>query len=106
MPIPGGSVSPLTWSHATVVDVVQSYLDFMDQIHKGTTGEIRKILVQQRGELADKLAAKQAELLAARRNFADMAIAPQMAGQRFAPPHGFGGTIVCPFELHSGWLWV
>ncbi len=52
--------------------VVESYLDFMDQIHKGTTGEIRKILVQQRGDLADKLAAKQEELLAARRHFADM----------------------------------
>jgi len=52
--------------------VVQSYLDFMDQIHKGTTGEIRKILVQQRGELADKLAVKQEELLVARRHFADM----------------------------------
>jgi len=51
---------------------VQSYLDFVDQIHKGTTGEIREILVKERGELADKLARKQEELLAARRHFADM----------------------------------
>ncbi len=52
--------------------VVQSYLDFMETIHKGTTGEIRDVLVKERGELAGRLAQKQDELLEARRHFADM----------------------------------
>ena len=52
--------------------VVQSYLDFMDKIHKGTTGEIRESLVRERTEQAAVLARKQEELLAARRDFADL----------------------------------
>ena len=52
--------------------VVQSYLDFMDRIHKGTAGELSRILTKERNEVAEKLAQKQEELLAARRNLADL----------------------------------
>ncbi len=52
--------------------VVQSYLDFMDRIHKGTAGEISRVLTKERNEVAEKLAAKQEELLAVRRNLADL----------------------------------
>ena len=52
--------------------VVQSYLDFMDRMHKGTAGEISRVLTHERNELAEKLSRKQQELLDARRHFADM----------------------------------
>jgi succinoglycan biosynthesis transport protein ExoP len=52
--------------------VVQSYLDFMDRIHKGTAGELSRILTRERNEVAGKLAQKQEELLTARRNLADL----------------------------------
>ena len=52
--------------------VVQSYLDFMDRMHKGTAGEISRMLTKERDELAEKLAHKQEELLDCRRHFADM----------------------------------
>jgi len=52
--------------------VVQSYLNFMDEIHRGTAGEISRMLTQERNHLAEKLAAKQAELLQCRQRFADM----------------------------------
>jgi polysaccharide biosynthesis transport protein len=52
--------------------VVQSYLDFMDRIHKGTAGELSRILTKERNDVAEKLAQKQEELLAARRNVADL----------------------------------
>jgi capsular exopolysaccharide synthesis family protein len=52
--------------------VVQSYLDFMDRIHKGTAGELSRILTKERNEVAEKLAQKQAELLASRRNMVDL----------------------------------
>jgi len=52
--------------------VVQSYLDFMDRMHKGTAGEISRMLTHERNELAEKLSRKQQELLEARRQFADM----------------------------------
>jgi polysaccharide biosynthesis transport protein len=52
--------------------IVQSYLDFMDKMHKGTSEEIGKVLTQEHAETADKLAKKQQELLEARRHFADM----------------------------------
>ena len=55
-----------------VAAVVQSYLDFMDRIHKGTAGEISRILTNERNEVAGKLAAKQEELLTVRRNLADL----------------------------------
>ncbi|MEN6405771.1 MAG: polysaccharide biosynthesis tyrosine autokinase [Thermoguttaceae bacterium] len=52
--------------------VVQSYLNLMDGIHRGTAGEISRMLTKEREELAGKLSAKQAELLGCRRQFADM----------------------------------
>ncbi len=52
--------------------VVQSYLDFMDEMHKGTAGDISRNLTKERDEVAEKLAKKQEELLEARRHFADM----------------------------------
>ena len=52
--------------------VVQSYLDFMDRMHKGTAGEISRMLTKEREELAEKLSRKQQELLECRRHFADM----------------------------------
>lgn len=52
--------------------VVQSYLEFMDQMHRGTAGEISRMLTKERQELAEKLNAKQQELLGCRRRFADM----------------------------------
>jgi capsular exopolysaccharide synthesis family protein len=52
--------------------VVQSYLDFMDRMHKGTAGEISQMLTRERQELAEKLAKKQQELLDCRRDFDDM----------------------------------
>ena len=52
--------------------VIQSYLEFMDQMRKGTAGEISRVLTQERGKLAEKLNTKQEELLNARKNFADM----------------------------------
>jgi len=52
--------------------VVQSYLEFMDRMHKGTAGEISRILTQEHEATAEKLNRKQAELLEARRHFADM----------------------------------
>ena len=38
--------------------VVQSYLDFMDVIQKGTAGEISKVLTRERNEVAEKLNAQ------------------------------------------------
>lgn len=52
--------------------IVQSYLDFMDRMHKGTAGEISRMLTKEREQVADKLNAKQQELLECRRHFADM----------------------------------
>ncbi len=52
--------------------IVQSYLDFMDRMHKGTAGDISRMLTHEREELSDKLASKQEELLECRRHFADM----------------------------------
>lgn len=52
--------------------VVQSYLDFMDRMQKGTVGEISRILTKEREGQAEKLSRKQEELLEARRHFADL----------------------------------
>ena len=52
--------------------VVQSYLDFMERMHRGTASELSRMLTQEREELAAKLGRKQQELLDARRLFADM----------------------------------
>jgi capsular exopolysaccharide synthesis family protein len=52
--------------------VVQSYLDFMDRMHKGTAGDLSRMLTHEREDLSDKLTRKQQELLECRRHFADM----------------------------------
>ena len=44
----------------------------MDQIHRGTAGEISRVLTKERNALLDQLNRKQQELLQARRHFADM----------------------------------
>ncbi|HEY4760879.1 MAG TPA: polysaccharide biosynthesis tyrosine autokinase [Thermoguttaceae bacterium] len=52
--------------------IVQSYLDFMDRIRKGTAGEISRVLTKERNEVAEKLGRKQEELLEVRRHLADL----------------------------------
>ncbi len=52
--------------------VVQSYLDFMDRMHRGTASEISRMLSHEREDLSEKLGKKQEELLECRRHFADM----------------------------------
>ena len=52
--------------------VVQSYLDFMDRMRKGTAGEISRILTTERKDLAEKLSRKQEELLQCRCKAGDM----------------------------------
>jgi len=52
--------------------IVDSYLEFMDKIHKGTAGEVARVLTKERIDVAGKLAQKQEELLQVRRRFSDM----------------------------------
>ncbi|MCR4412027.1 MAG: polysaccharide biosynthesis tyrosine autokinase [Thermoguttaceae bacterium] len=52
--------------------VVQSYLAFMDQVHKGTTGDLVAVMVRERSEVAEKLGRVQEALLEARRKCGDM----------------------------------
>ncbi len=52
--------------------IVQSYLDFMDKMRKGTAGEISRVLTQERSQVEEKLSRKQEELLETRRRFTDM----------------------------------
>jgi len=59
---------------AVVHALLQSYLDFMDKTHKGTAGEIIKVLTQEKGQLEQKLVQKEAEVLAARKKFGDLGI--------------------------------
>ena len=54
--------------------VVQSYLDFMDEIHKGSTGQVVAVLTQERVQVAEQFNRRQAELIEARRSFADMGL--------------------------------
>ncbi|MDY0168391.1 MAG: polysaccharide biosynthesis tyrosine autokinase [Thermoguttaceae bacterium] len=54
--------------------IVQSYLAFMDEIHKGTTSQIVAVLTQERSQVADRFAQRQAELLETRRSFADLGL--------------------------------
>jgi capsular exopolysaccharide synthesis family protein len=54
--------------------VVQSYLDFMDSMHKGTAGELSRMLTKERNEIEEKLGTKENELLETRRRYADMGI--------------------------------
>ncbi|MEN6459652.1 MAG: polysaccharide biosynthesis tyrosine autokinase [Thermoguttaceae bacterium] len=52
--------------------VVQSYLDFMESMQRGTAGDISRMLTKERQTQAQQLQKKQEELLEARRRFADM----------------------------------
>ncbi len=52
--------------------IVESYLNFMDKIHKGTTGEIAGILTRESRDTAEKLENKQEELVEARNRLGDM----------------------------------
>jgi capsular exopolysaccharide synthesis family protein len=52
--------------------IIQSYLDLMDRMHRGTAGEIGDMLTQERNRLAGQLAEKQETLLRIRSRFADM----------------------------------
>ncbi len=54
--------------------VVQSYLDFMDRMQRGTAGEISRMLTQERQARAEERDRKQQELLEARRHCLDMGI--------------------------------
>lgn len=52
--------------------VVQSYLDFMEDVHKGTAGDITKVLMKERAELVEKINRAQTALLDARRACGDL----------------------------------
>ncbi|MEN6450742.1 MAG: polysaccharide biosynthesis tyrosine autokinase [Thermoguttaceae bacterium] len=52
--------------------VVQSYLDFMERMQRGTAGEIRRLLTKERQSQAEQLKRKQEELQTARRQLDDM----------------------------------
>ena len=52
--------------------IVESYLDFLDKTHKGTTAEISRVLTKERVELAQQLQEKQDELVRARSYFGDL----------------------------------
>ncbi len=54
--------------------VVQSYIEFMDSMHKGTAGELNRMLTKERDEIEEKLNVKQKELQETRRRFADMGL--------------------------------
>ncbi|MDH3716879.1 MAG: polysaccharide biosynthesis tyrosine autokinase [Planctomycetota bacterium] len=59
---------------AVVRAIIQSYLGFIDKTHKGTAAEILDVLTHEKEHLAGKLAAKEAELLAARKASGDFGI--------------------------------
>ncbi|MBN2023885.1 MAG: polysaccharide biosynthesis tyrosine autokinase [Pirellulales bacterium] len=52
--------------------VIDSYLTFLDQTHKGTAGEISRVLTKERVELAGQLQQRQQELIEAKRYFGDL----------------------------------
>lgn len=70
--------------------IVQSYLDFMDRINKGTVGEISRVLTQERNEVAEKLSRKQDELLEVRRHLADLGF----RGRQNIASHGATGRVL------------
>lgn len=59
---------------AVVNAVLRSYLDFMDQTHKGTAGEIIAALTKDKAQVEERLASKQEEVSQARRRFGDLGI--------------------------------
>lgn len=59
---------------AVVRAVIQAYLDFVEENHKGTAGEISTLLTQKRDEIQATLEAKQAELQKLRQQTGHLAI--------------------------------
>lgn len=59
---------------AIVNAIVQSYVDFVDQTHKSTAGEIIRILTKEKAELVTKLAGKEQELQRVRNEVCDLGI--------------------------------
>ena len=59
---------------AVVNAIVQSYVDFVDQTHKSTAGEIIRILTKEKAELVTKLAEKEQELQRVRDEVGDLGI--------------------------------
>ncbi len=54
--------------------LVRAYLEFMEQTHKGTAGEIIAVLTREKSSLEQRLAGKESEVLDIRRRFGDMGI--------------------------------
>lgn len=61
-------------SFAMINAVLRSYLDFLDRTHKGTAGDVIRVLTREKVELEKKLTAKEAEVLEQRRRFGDLGI--------------------------------
>lgn len=59
---------------AVVNALLRSYLEFMDRTHKGTAGEIIRVLTKEKQQLEEKVKVKEAEVLEARRRFGDLGI--------------------------------
>jgi len=59
---------------AVIRAVIESYLDFIDKTHRGTAGEIIRVLTKEKGDLEETLQDKQQKLLAARRMFGDLGL--------------------------------
>jgi polysaccharide biosynthesis transport protein len=59
---------------AVVNAVLQSYLEFMDKTHKGTAGELLTVFRNEKVEIETALVQKEAEVLAARKQFGDLGI--------------------------------
>jgi len=54
--------------------VLQSYIDFLDNTHKGGASEVIRVLNHEKTELAEKLTTKENELLAARLKVRDLGV--------------------------------
>jgi capsular exopolysaccharide synthesis family protein len=59
---------------AMVNAVLHSYLEFLDRTHKGTAGEVIRVLTREKAELEQKLANKEQQVLEQRRRFGDLGI--------------------------------
>ena len=83
-------------SVAVINAVLKSYLEFMDRTHKGTSGEILSILTNEKTKVEQQLAAKEAELLAARQASGDLTVP---TGSTTLPP-----TLQHAISLHQAFL--
>ncbi len=59
---------------AVVRAVVQSYFDWIDKTHRGTADEIIQVLTDQKKRVEGNLQQREAQLLAARRDYGDLGI--------------------------------